>query len=185
MCTGATRVISGKCVPPQNGSLSMATSPGWSWARLGDFLKFALSLGVTGILLDPDPDHVVAVATIVARTRRFSAGALVGAFWGVGHTVTVTAVGIAIVGFNLALTPRVALSLEMVVAISKGGKNIPVEKALDHVWGNARASWEHALATTDDVREAFVTMLRVSGYDVASAWEPEARAPRPGARSAA
>ena len=70
-----------------------------------------------GVQHATDPDHVVAVATIVARTRRFGAGALVGAFWGVGHTVTVTAVGIAIVVFNLALTPRVALSLEMLVAI--------------------------------------------------------------------
>src|SRR3954471_5964386 len=25
--------------------------------------------------------------------------------------------------------------IEMVVAIAKGGKNIPVDKALDHVWG--------------------------------------------------
>jgi len=70
-----------------------------------------------GVQHATDPDHVVAVATIVARTRRFGAGALVGAFWGVGHTVTVTAVGIAIVVFNLALTPRAALSLEMLVAI--------------------------------------------------------------------
>jgi high-affinity nickel-transport protein len=70
-----------------------------------------------GVQHATDPDHVVAVATIVARTRRFGAGALVGAFWGVGHTVTVTAVGLAIVVFNLALTPRVALSLEMLVAI--------------------------------------------------------------------
>jgi ABC-type nickel/cobalt efflux system permease component RcnA len=70
-----------------------------------------------GIQHATDPDHVVAVATIVARTRRFGAGALVGAFWGVGHTVTFTAAGIAIVVFGLALTPRVALSLEMLVAI--------------------------------------------------------------------
>lgn len=80
----------------------------WSVMLLGLFF---------GVQHATDPDHVVAVATIVARTRRFGAGALVGAFWGVGHTVTVTAVGIAIVVFNLALTPRVALSLEMLVAI--------------------------------------------------------------------
>jgi len=70
-----------------------------------------------GIQHATDPDHVVAVVTIVARTRRFGAGALVGAFLGVGDTVTVTAVGIAVVVFNLAVTPRVALSLEMLVAI--------------------------------------------------------------------
>ena len=70
-----------------------------------------------GIQHATDPDHVVAVATIVARTRRFGAGALVGAFWGVGHTVTVTAVGLALIVFNVTVTPRVALSLELVVAL--------------------------------------------------------------------
>jgi len=70
-----------------------------------------------GIQHATDPDHVIAVATIVARTRRFGAGALVGAFWGVGHTVTVTAVGLALIGFNVTVTPRVALSLELAVAL--------------------------------------------------------------------
>jgi hypothetical protein len=70
-----------------------------------------------GIQHATDPDHVIAVATIVARTRRFGAGALVGAFWGVGHTVTVTAVGVILIAFNLTVTPRVALSLELVVAL--------------------------------------------------------------------
>jgi fumarylpyruvate hydrolase len=32
-------------------------------------------------------------------------------------------------------TKDVHHEIEMVVAIGKGGKNIPVEKALDHVWG--------------------------------------------------
>jgi hypothetical protein len=70
-----------------------------------------------GIQHATDADHVIAVATIVARTRRFGAGALVGAFWGVGHTVTVTAVGIAILVFNITVTPRAALSLELAVAM--------------------------------------------------------------------
>lgn len=78
----------------------------------------ALLLGLLfGIQHATDPDHVIAVATIVARTRRFRAGALVGAFWGVGHAVTVTAVGIAIIAFRVAVTPRVALSLEAAVAL--------------------------------------------------------------------
>jgi high-affinity nickel permease len=83
-------------------------------AALGSAMLLGLLFGIQHAT---DPDHVVAVATIVARTRRFAAGALVGAFWGAGHTVTVTAVGIAIVGFNVAVTPRMALSLEMLVAL--------------------------------------------------------------------
>ncbi|MGH7398900.1 MAG: high-affinity nickel-transport family protein [Candidatus Rokuibacteriota bacterium] len=70
-----------------------------------------------GVQHATDPDHVIAVATIVARTRRFGAGALVGAFWGVGHTVTVTAVGVAILVYDVTVTARVALSLELVVAL--------------------------------------------------------------------
>ncbi len=70
-----------------------------------------------GIQHATDPDHVVAVATIVARTRRFGAGALVGAFWGVGHTVTVTAVGVALIVFELPMPPGTGPLLEMVVVL--------------------------------------------------------------------
>jgi hypothetical protein len=70
-----------------------------------------------GIQHATDPDHVIAVATIVARTRRFGAGALVGAFWGVGHTVTVTAVGLTLIGFDVPVSPRVGLFLELLVAL--------------------------------------------------------------------
>jgi high-affinity nickel-transport protein len=88
-------------------------------------LSPVLLLGLLfGIQHATDADHVIAVATIVARTRRFAAGALVGAFWGVGHTVTVTTVGIALIVFNVTVTPRLALSLELVVALMLIGLGI-------------------------------------------------------------
>ncbi|HEY7039257.1 MAG TPA: high-affinity nickel-transport family protein [Methylomirabilota bacterium] len=78
----------------------------------------ALLLGLLfGIQHATDADHVIAVATIVARTRRFGAGALVGAFWGLGHTVTITVVGILIVVFHVAFPPRLALSFEFAAAV--------------------------------------------------------------------
>ena len=80
-----------------------------------------LSAVLLGLLLGiqhaTDADHVVAVATIVSRTRRFGAGALVGAFWGVGHTLTIGAVGAAIIFLRWTVTPRVGLSLELAVAV--------------------------------------------------------------------
>ncbi|MGH7354460.1 MAG: high-affinity nickel-transport family protein [Candidatus Rokuibacteriota bacterium] len=77
----------------------------------------ALALGfVFGLQHATDADHVVAVASIVSRTSRFAAGALVGAFWGLGHTVTIVAAGTAIVLFNVTVTPRAGLSLELAVA---------------------------------------------------------------------
>ena len=36
-----------------------------------------------------DPDHVIAVSTIVTRERSLSKAALIGALWGVGHTLTI------------------------------------------------------------------------------------------------
>ena len=39
-----------------------------------------------------DPDHVIAVTTIVARHRTIKHAAIVGASWGLGHTLTILAV---------------------------------------------------------------------------------------------
>lgn len=72
---------------------------------------------VLGIQHATDPDHVVAVAVIVSRTRRFSAGALIGALWGFGHTATIAAVGAAIILLGVTITPAVALCLELTVAV--------------------------------------------------------------------
>ena len=75
-----------------------------------------LALGfLFGLQHATDPDHVVAVATIVSRTRRFDAGALIGAFWGVGHSATMLTM--AIIVFNVTVTPSVGLSLELGVAV--------------------------------------------------------------------
>lgn len=70
-----------------------------------------------GVQHATDPDHVVAVATIVNRRPRFLAGALIGALWGVGHTVTIVLVAAAIMFLNLTITPAVGLTLELAVAV--------------------------------------------------------------------
>ena len=64
-----------------------------------------------------DPDHVVAVTTIVARHRATTAAALIGTVWGVGHTLTLVVVGGGIVLFGWVIPPRVGLSMEFAVAV--------------------------------------------------------------------
>ena len=44
-----------------------------------------------------DSDHVIAVTTIVSREKSVRAASLVGALWGVGHTLTIMFVGGAII----------------------------------------------------------------------------------------
>lgn len=64
-----------------------------------------------------DADHVIAVATIVGRAGSPRGAALVGALWGVGHTVTIVLVGGLIVAFGLAIPPRLGLAMELAVAL--------------------------------------------------------------------
>jgi high-affinity nickel-transport protein len=64
-----------------------------------------------------DPDHVVAVTTIVTRERSVAKAAAVGAVWGIGHTLTLLVVGGAIIVFKVAMNARLGLSLELCVAI--------------------------------------------------------------------
>ena len=64
-----------------------------------------------------DPDHVIAVTTIVARQRRVGAAALIGVLWGIGHTLTMVAVGGAIIVFGVVIPPRLGLTMELSVAL--------------------------------------------------------------------
>jgi hypothetical protein len=64
-----------------------------------------------------DPDHVIAVSTIVSRERSMARAGLIGAFWGLGHTITIVAVGAGIIVFNLVIPPRIGLSMEFAVGL--------------------------------------------------------------------
>lgn len=80
-----------------------------------------LSLLFLGLLLGirhaADPDHMVAVGAIVSRQKSLWKAVSVGALWGIGHTATIVAVGGLIVGFRLAIPPRVGLALEFAVGV--------------------------------------------------------------------
>lgn len=64
-----------------------------------------------------DPDHVIAVTTIVARQRSTGGAAAIGAVWGVGHTLTIMAVGSGIILFGWVIPPRLGLSMEWSVGV--------------------------------------------------------------------
>jgi len=64
-----------------------------------------------------DPDHVIAVATIVSRQRTAWSAALIGSLWGIGHTVTITLVGGLIILFDVVIPPRFGLAMEFSVAL--------------------------------------------------------------------
>src|SRR5688500_15823099 len=63
-----------------------------------------------------DPDHVIAVSTIVTRFRSIGRAAGVGALWGVGHTATILLVGGSIIVFRVTIPPRLGLGMGLIVA---------------------------------------------------------------------
>jgi len=78
-----------------------------------------LGLGlVLGLRHAADPDHVVAVTAIAARTRRILPATWLGIVWGLGHTLTLFAVGAGIILFNWIVPPRVGLTMEFCVAVA-------------------------------------------------------------------
>ena len=85
---------------PMSGLLSMLA--------LGFFL---------GVRHAMDPDHVIAITTIVARHRATRAAALIGTAWGVGHTLTLFVVGGGIVLFGWVIPRHLGLSFEFAVAV--------------------------------------------------------------------
>lgn len=64
-----------------------------------------------------DPDHVIAVTTIVSRQQSIRHAALIGILWGVGHTITILAVGSAIILFGIVIPPKLGLSMELSVGL--------------------------------------------------------------------
>ena len=75
------------------------------------FLGFLL-----GMRHATDPDHVVAVTTIVSKQPGIAKAGLIGILWGLGHTFTIFVVGTMIILFKVTIPPRVGLSMELTVA---------------------------------------------------------------------
>src|SRR5215813_7678707 len=84
-------------------------------------LTSALAILAIGFFLGmrhaTDPDHVIAVSTIVSRERSITKAGLIGILWGIGHTLTILAVGAGIILFGLAIPARIGLTMEFSVGL--------------------------------------------------------------------
>lgn len=82
-----------------------------------DFISILAVGFFLGMRHATDPDHVVAVTTIVSRQRNLLKAALTGIFWGIGHTLTIFVVGSLIILFDVVIPPRIGLSMEFSVGL--------------------------------------------------------------------
>ena len=77
-------------------------------------LGLGLILGLRHAL---DPDHIVAVSTMVSDSKDVRRCSLIGAFWGVGHTMSLLIAGVLVITLKVQISDRVALWLEFMVAL--------------------------------------------------------------------
>jgi ABC-type nickel/cobalt efflux system permease component RcnA len=91
-------------------------------ASLSDGTSLLLVAGIAvllGLRHATDPDHLAAVTTLVASRRESAArrAAGLGAFWGLGHAVTLFAFGVPIILFQAYLPERVQQAAEAAVGV--------------------------------------------------------------------
>ena len=64
-----------------------------------------------------EPDHLTAVSTLVTGERSSVRAAMLGASWGVGHTLSLVAVGAVLVVLRAEMPPYIADLFELFVAV--------------------------------------------------------------------
>ncbi len=64
-----------------------------------------------------DPDHVIAVSTLMTQHRTLGRSTLVGAIWGLGHTATLFLVGLAVIVLKVRIPDWLAPLAELGVGI--------------------------------------------------------------------
>jgi ABC-type nickel/cobalt efflux system permease component RcnA len=138
---------------------------------------------VLGMRHATDPDHVVAVTTIVTNQRKISRSALVGAMWGLGHTFTILIVGTAIILFNLVIPVRLGLGMELSVSVmlillgvwnlasfTRGVPDAPLVHSHGHAHGDHLHSHVHVHQTAAHVHAERTgldrTLGKVAGYQL-------------------
>ena len=78
----------------------------------------ALMLGLLlGARHSLDPDHVVAVSTMVSEYRNPFKAIWIGVSWGLGHTTTLFIVGLIVIGLRVTIPENIALLLELIVGV--------------------------------------------------------------------
>ena len=62
-----------------------------------------------------DADHLLAVSTLVSEKKTVMGSSVVGAFWGIGHTLSLLTVGLIVLALELTIPERVATGVELCV----------------------------------------------------------------------
>lgn len=113
-----------------------------------------------------DPDHVVAITTIVTKQRGIAKAGLIGALWGLGHTFTIFVVGTIIILFQVTIPPRIGLSMEFAVAA------MLILLGVLNLTGTLRWLQERFTPSSQEPRAASILNERPLGTQLGDSTEP-------------
>lgn len=78
-----------------------------------------LSVLLTGLFLGlrhaTDADHLAAVSTMVTEKKSLFSASIIGGLWGLGHTISLFAVGLIVIFLKVQISDTVATRLEAIV----------------------------------------------------------------------
>ncbi len=85
-------------------------------SSMGAFAVLIFGL-ILGFKHATEADHVIAVSTIVSEHRRITKEPLLGGLCGIGHTLTLVLVGVAVLLLGIVIPPRISQYLEFGVGL--------------------------------------------------------------------
>jgi ABC-type nickel/cobalt efflux system permease component RcnA len=88
---------------------------------IASLLAFGFVLGLKHAV---DADHLAAVSTMASERRSLFSSALIGALWGVGHTISLMAAGVLVIVLHLQISKTVEQSLEFGVGLMLVGLGV-------------------------------------------------------------
>lgn len=114
-----------------------------------------------------EPDHLAAVSTLATEQKSARAGVVLGALWGVGHSLSLLVVGGTLAVLGAQMPQRMEQAFELCVALMIIGLGVrAVRKALRE--GREGPEHEHAHGEVSHTHAAAADHLHVRGWTLAT-----------------
>lgn len=115
---------------------------------------------VLGLRHATEADHLAAVSTIVSEKKNLFTASIVGGLWGVGHTISLFAVGLIVIFLKLQITASVEAKLEagvglmlVILGLNALRKLYQSEKIHTHTHDHGERAHTHFHAHNDEKAE--------------------------------
>jgi sulfite exporter TauE/SafE len=116
---------------------------------------------VLGLQHAVEADHLAAVSTIVSEKKSLLNASIVGGLWGLGHTISLLAVGVLVIFLKLQISESVETKLEAVVGgmlillgVNAFRKMFTAEKIHIHIHDHGAREHVHIHAHYDEAAES-------------------------------